>query len=79
MTPVVLLAAKALGPGSIRLEMVKLVHELNERRSELTALEGRSEIHSNEHQPASQPVGDEIRKDLEQPAGTSTPDGGRRF
>jgi hypothetical protein len=62
--PVVLLAAKALGPGSIRLEMVKLVHELNERRGELTAFEGRSEIHSHERQP---------------PAGTSTPDGGTRF
>jgi hypothetical protein len=76
--PVVLLAAKALGPGSVRLEMVKLAHELNERRS-VIAFEGGFEIHSHEHQPASQPERGEIRKDLDPPPGTSTPDGGKRF
>ena len=77
--PVVLLAAKALGPGSTRLEMVKLVHELNGRRSELITFEGRSEIPSHQCQPASQPERGEIREDLDAPAGTSTPDGGKRF
>jgi hypothetical protein len=77
MRPVVLLAAKALGPGSVRLEMVKLVHELNGRS--VIAFEGGSEIHSHEHQSASQPERGENRKHLDPPAGTSTPGGGRRF
>jgi hypothetical protein len=74
--PVVLLAAKALGPGSIRLEMVKLVHELNERRSELTAFEGRSEIHL--YPPAARGLCEFHRAQ----AGSlfdGTPDGGTRF
>lgn len=53
--PVVLLAAKALGPGSLRLEMVKLFHELNGRQGDLLAFAGRPEIPNHQHQPASEP------------------------
>ena len=53
--PVVLLVARALGPGSLRLEMVKLAHELNGRRSDVFPFEGRLEIRNHQHQPASQP------------------------
>lgn len=53
--PVVLLVAKALGPGSLRLEMVKLVHKLDGRRTDVLPFEGRPEILNHQHHPASQP------------------------
>lgn len=40
--PVVVLAARALGPGRLRLEMIKLVHELNERQSDVPAFQEQS-------------------------------------
>lgn len=51
----VLLAAKVLGPGSLRLKMVKLFHELDGREGDLLTFAGRPEIPNHEHLPAREP------------------------
>ena len=53
--PMVLLAAKVLGPGSLRLKMVKLFHELDGREGDLLTFAGRPEIPNHEHLPAREP------------------------
>ena len=40
--PLVVLAAKCLGPGRLRLEMVKLAHDLEDRDESFQSLYGRS-------------------------------------
>ncbi|MFI5168538.1 MAG: hypothetical protein ACHQQS_18180, partial [Thermoanaerobaculales bacterium] len=40
--PLVVLAAKCLGPGRLRLEMVKLAHDLGDRDESFETLYGRS-------------------------------------
>jgi hypothetical protein len=40
--PLVVLAAKCLGPGRLRLEMVKLAHDLGDRDESFQSLHGRS-------------------------------------
>lgn len=39
--PLVVLAAKCLGPGRLRLEMVKLAHDLGDRDESFQSLYGR--------------------------------------
>jgi hypothetical protein len=39
--PLVVLAAKCLGPGRLRLEMVKLAHDLGDRGETFQTLHGR--------------------------------------
>jgi hypothetical protein len=39
--PLVVLAARCLGPGRLRLEMVKLAHDLGDRDQSLQSLYGR--------------------------------------
>jgi hypothetical protein len=39
--PLVVLAAKCLGPGRLRLDMVKLAHDLEDRDESLRSLYGR--------------------------------------
>jgi len=40
--PLVVLAAKCLGPGRLRLDMVKLAHDLEDRDESFQSLYGRS-------------------------------------
>jgi len=40
--PLVVLAAKCLGPGRLRLDMVKLAHDLEDRDESIQSLYGRS-------------------------------------
>jgi hypothetical protein len=41
--PLVVLAAKCLGPGRLRLEMVKLAHDLGDRDESFKTFYGRSQ------------------------------------
>ncbi|MGH7760271.1 MAG: hypothetical protein ACREOY_02480 [Candidatus Dormibacteraceae bacterium] len=41
--PLVVLAARCLGPGRLRLEMVKLAHDLGDRDESFRSLYGRSQ------------------------------------
>jgi len=43
MKPLVVLAAKCLGPGRLRLEMVKLAHDLADGDHSFQALQGGSQ------------------------------------
>ena len=41
--PLVVLAAKCIGPGRLRLEMVKLAHDLEDRDESFRSLYGRAQ------------------------------------
>jgi len=44
MRPFVVLAIKVMGPGRLRLEMVKLAHDMNDAREDVGAFQGRLQL-----------------------------------
>lgn len=44
MRPFVVLAIKVMGPGRLRLEMVKLAHDMNDARVDVGPFQGRLQL-----------------------------------